>query len=81
MERSYWTELKSATHLFVFGSAPKPWSISYAGGHLVLLSGQRREATEGPGRRCAVTGATAKDTDILDESLTFLSAKWVQWNP
>lgn len=50
----------------------------------MLLSGVEAVATP---RACsqesAVTpAATApKDTDMLDESLTFLSAKWVQWNP
>ena len=45
----------------------------------MLLSGVEAAATpRACSQECAVT---PKDTDILDESLTFLSAKWVQWNP
>ena len=50
----------------------------------MLLSGVEAVATpRACSQECAVTpAATApKDTDMLDESLTFLSAKWVQWNP
>ena len=50
----------------------------------MLLSGAEAEATPRVCcQECAVTPAAAapKDTDILDESLTFLSAKWVQCNP
>lgn len=85
MEHSYWTELTSATtHLFVFGSAPKPWSNQLrrrAPGAVVWSRGSGH--SNACSQECSVTlAATApKDTDILDESLTFLSAKWVQWNP
>lgn len=45
----------------------------------MLLSGAEAAATpRACSQECAVT---PKDTDILDESLTFLSTKWVQWNP